>query len=228
MAGPPVIYIVCSDQHRNGKTLLARVLVDFLLLEGRDPFALDLSHPEGILRSYFPGRTALVDFSHITGQMLAIDTILQAPGRDYVIDVAVQHLQAFYETVKSLDVLAAARAAGLSTAVLCIVDRSEESLKAATILERAFAPALFVPVRNEYIGSSLPRNFGGVAITLEQLPPELREIVYDRRFSFRDFVLGDEGGVPLRLRATLRSFLHTAMTGLADIGPALSLLKLRG
>ena len=34
MAGEPTVYIVCSDQHRNGKTMLARVLVDFLVLDG--------------------------------------------------------------------------------------------------------------------------------------------------------------------------------------------------
>ena len=32
MASPSIIALVCSDRHRNGKTLLARVLVDFLLL----------------------------------------------------------------------------------------------------------------------------------------------------------------------------------------------------
>ena len=38
MASHFAVHIVCSDRHRNGKTLLARVLVDFLLLDGRDPF----------------------------------------------------------------------------------------------------------------------------------------------------------------------------------------------
>jgi len=37
MALESTVYIICSDQHRNGKTLLARVLVDYLMLDGRDP-----------------------------------------------------------------------------------------------------------------------------------------------------------------------------------------------
>ena len=87
MAAPALIAIVCSDRHRNGKTLLARLLVDHLLMEERDPYCLDLSYPEGTLRSFFPGRTALVDFEHVPGQMKVFDTILAGPGRDYVIDV---------------------------------------------------------------------------------------------------------------------------------------------
>ncbi len=54
MANPPMIAIVCSDRHRNGKTLLARVLVDFLLLEGRDPFVLDLDLPREPCAASFP------------------------------------------------------------------------------------------------------------------------------------------------------------------------------
>lgn len=227
MADRPTVYVVCSDQHRNGKTLLARLVTDYLLLEGRDPFCIDLSHPEGALRSYFPGRTVLADFAHITGQMQTFDTMLQAPNRDYVIDVAVQHLQAFSEAVRSLDILSAASDAGLAVAILFVVDSVDDSLHAATIFERAFVPALFVPVRNEHVGSALPQGFRGPAIYLHSLEADLWDIVGNRRFSFRTYVLGDEGAVPVRLRPQLKSFLQAAMAGLADIAPALSLARLQ-
>ena len=103
MASSPLIAIVCSDRHRNGKTMLARVLVDFLLLEGRDPYCLDLSHPEGALRAFFPGRTALVDFAQVSGQMKVFDTILAGPGRDYVIDLPAQELARFCEVMGGLE-----------------------------------------------------------------------------------------------------------------------------
>src|SRR5882724_10038799 len=112
MALEPCVYIVCSDQHRNGKTLLARVLVDHLMLEGRDPFVIDAGLPEGPLRTHFPGRTALVDFSTVRGQMKVFDTILGSPGRDYVIDLTADQTQRFSEAAIELGFFPEARRAG--------------------------------------------------------------------------------------------------------------------
>ena len=52
MAYTPTVYITASDQHRNGKTLLARLLADYLLLDGRDPFMIDTDAPDGPLRNF--------------------------------------------------------------------------------------------------------------------------------------------------------------------------------
>src|SRR6266536_1639408 len=112
MALAPCVYIICSDQHRNGKTLLARVLVDYLMLEGRDPFVIDTGYPDGPLRIHFPGRTALVDFSTVRGQMKVFDTILGSPGRDYVIDLTADETQRFCEVEIELGFFAEARRQG--------------------------------------------------------------------------------------------------------------------
>ena len=228
MAPSPAVHIVCSDQHRNGKTLLARVLVDFLMIEGRDPLVIALSSPEGPPRRYFPGRTALVDFAHVTGQMKAFDTIMSAPNRDYLIDIPAQHLETFCQSFADLKLGREIRAAGLPIVVLFIIDNNPESLRAATAIEAALAPDVFIPVRNEMVGSALPQGFGGLVLTMSLLDEEVQAIVSERRFSFRLFQLGEEAAVPLRLRPNLKTFLHGLMSGFGDISPALSLLKLRG
>jgi hypothetical protein len=227
VASPALIYLVCSDRHRNGKTLLSRVLVDHLLLGGSDPFVLDLDHPGGALRDFFPGRTALVDFSYVAGQMMVFDTILASPGRPYVVDLPANLTPAYCAAVNDLGFPRAARNAGFAHVVLFIVDREEDSLKSAEAVEEVLKPDLFVPVRNLFVGSALPAEAGRLSLTLESISPELHDIIADRRFSFRSFQLGDEAEVPLRLRANLKSFLRRLGDGLADIGPALSLLKLR-
>jgi hypothetical protein len=103
LADTPTIYIICSDRHRNGKTLLARVLVDYLLLDHRDPFVIDANFPEGTLRAAFPGRTALVDFAQIQGQMKMFDTIMGSLGRDYVIDLPAPQLENFFEVFRQVN-----------------------------------------------------------------------------------------------------------------------------
>ena len=227
MALPPLIAIVCSDRHRNGKTLLSRVLVDFLLLEGRDPFVLDLDFQEGTLRDFFPGRTALVDFSVIAGRMKVFDTILASPGRDYVIDLPGQQLKRFCDAVADLQFRPAARTAGFSFVTMFIVDEDEDSLKAAADAEESLTPDLFVPVVNRFVGSALPSGIDSPVLIMEKIDNDLHAIITYRRFSFRAFLLGEESGVPFRLRSNLKTFLHTLMAGFREIGPALSLLKLR-
>jgi hypothetical protein len=227
MASPPLIVLVCSDRHRNGKTLLARVLVDFLLLEGRDPFVLDLGFPEGALRDFFPGRTALIDFAHVSGQMKIFDTILAGPGRDYVIDLPAQQLGRFCEAMGDLKFHEAASAAGFNFAVIFIVDEAEESLRSAAAVEDILMPDLFVPAANRFVGSALPDGVEGPTLTMERIDPDLHAIITNRRFSFRSFLLGEESGVPMRLRPNLKTFLHTLIAGFREFEPALSLLKLR-
>lgn len=227
MATPPLIAIACSDRHRNGKTLLARAFLDFLLLEGRDPFALDLDHPDGALRDFFPGRTALVDFTHISGQMKVFDTILARPGRDYVIDVPSQLLTTFCEAMTDLEFRDAAMKAGFSLVVMFIVDQQADSLKSADAVEEILAPDLFIPVANRFVGSVLPDTMQGLALTMNHLDRDLYPIIWQRRFSFRTFLLGDVSAVPVDLRHNLRSFLYELMGGFREIGPALSLLKLQ-
>lgn len=228
MARAPLIHIVCSDRHRNGKTLLARVLVDYLMLDGRDPFVIDADHPEGPLRAYFPGRTALVDFDHMPGRMKLFDTILAAPGRDYVIDLPALQRDNFFDAMVALRFIDEARKGGFRFIVLFIVDRDEDSLKHADAVARQARPDLMAYVRNQQLGSALEGADGRFVITMPGLDPALSEIIIaSRRFSLRRFLLGEEAQVPAQLRSKLKSFLYDMLTAFRDMEPAMSLARLK-
>lgn len=214
MAAPPTIYLVCSDRDGNGKTLLARVLVDFLLMEERDPFCFDLGTPAGKLRGYFPGRTALVDFTDAAGREKLLSTLTDRPGRDYVIDIPAAQLAEFCEAANAAGLAAKAHAKGSAIAVLYIVDREESSLKTAVALEQIINPDLFVPVANRMIGSALPEGVPGPVLLMEKLNQDLFAVIANRRFSLRTFMLGDEEGVPSRFRANLMAFLQRLISGM--------------
>ncbi|WP_395685214.1 hypothetical protein [Aestuariivirga sp.] len=227
MTAEATIYVICSDLARNGKTLLARTLTDHLLLEGRDPYCFDLSAPEGTLRAYFPGRTTLIDFSEAAARERLFGTILGMAGRDYVIDVAANRLAEFREAAVNQGFPAAAQDAGFYLCVLYIVDRDEKSLHAAVSIEDALLPDLFVPVVNRFIGSALPEGVPGPTLVMTKIDPELHAIISHRRFSLRNFMLGDNAGVPPRMQANLRNFLHGLQAGLREFEPALSLRQLQ-
>ena len=226
MPAPPTIYIVCSDHARNGKTLLARVLTDYLLIEERDPFCFDLGAPEGALRAYFPGRTALIDMNDESSRTKLFDILLSRSGRDYVIDVPSAQLALFSDAAAALPLHEAARSRGSRLCVLFVVDRDPASLKSAVALEELLDPELLVPVVNRFVGTSLPSGVPGPVISIDKIESELRALISNRRFSFRSFLLGDEAAVPARLRTALKNVLHGMCDGFRNLEPAMSLQSL--
>lgn len=219
---PPTIYLVCSDCDGNGKTLLARVLVDFLLIEERDPFCFDLGGPGGKLRAYFPGRTALVDFSQPAGREKVLSTLKEQAGRNYVIDIAAAQLADFCEAAEAAGLTARAHGNGSSIAVLYIVDSDEASLKTAVSLEQILNPDLFVPVANRFIGSALPEGVPGPVLVMDKLNQELVSLISNRRFSLRSYILGDEQGLPARFETNLKAFLQRLISGMSGLEPVLN------
>ncbi|MCA3562629.1 MAG: hypothetical protein IOC82_16565 [Aestuariivirga sp.] len=222
----PTIYIVCSDRGRNGKTLLARILVDHLLIAERDPFCFDLSAPEGALRAYFPGRTALIDMGDENSRAKLFGILLARAGRDYVIDVPSAQLARFSEAAGAIGLHGKAAAMGLRLCILFVVDRDPASLKTAVALEEMLAPDLLAPVVNRSVGTSLPEGVPGPVIVIDKVEGELRAIMSHRRFSLRSFLLGDENDVPPRLRPQLKNMLHGAIDGIRNLDPAMTLQSL--
>lgn len=226
MPAPPTIHIVCSDRGRNGKTLLARMLTDHLLIDERDPFCFDLGAPEGALRAYFPGRTALIDLQDEKSRARLFDILLSRTGRDYVIDVPAAQLTRFCELATEAALAEAAQAKGTRVCVLFLVDRDPASLKTAVAVEEMLQPDLMVPVVNRFVGTSLPAGVPGPVVIIDKIEGELRVMISDRRFSLRSFLLGDESAVPARLRPALKNLLHGVIDGLRNIEPAMSLQSL--
>jgi hypothetical protein len=217
VATSPTVHIICSDQHRNGKTLLARVLVDFLMLDGRDPFCIDTDAPDGPLRSFFPGRTALADFAAIKGQMKLFDTILASPGRDYVIDLP----ESFFHTARDLDFFAECARTGFRVFVFFVVDNSFASLKAAYALQREKGVDLFIPVRNMLVRSHWPEDEG--ALTLPYLAAPIASAIQNRRFSLREFVNGDPQGLAPDMVPVLQSFMYDTLHSINGLEPVRAL-----
>jgi len=225
LATAPTIYIIASDANRNGKTLLARLVVDYLLLDGKDPFAIDTDAPDGPLRTFFPGRTALAEFDKTQGQMRLFDTVMASPGRDYVIDLPQRHMLPFFTAVDQLDFFKAAKAAGFRIIVLFIVDRVIASLRAARTIYDVPGVDLFVAVKNEQVGTSWPADEG--ALIMPALPRTVAIAISDRRFSLRNFVLGDDQGLAEKDHPALNHFLLAVLEGLSNIDTEITLARLR-
>jgi hypothetical protein len=226
VAAPPTIHIVASDEFRNGKTLLARCLADYLMLDRRDPFLIDTDTPDGALRDYFPGRTQLANFAKVQGQIKIFDTILASPGRDYVIDLTAKHTADFLQDVTELNFFAEARKLDFRIFIFFMVDQKPASAALAKHLQKSADIDLVVPVINRFVGSIWPPEDG--ALILPALDHDAWQAISNRRFSFRSFVLGDTQNLPGQTVKSVNLFVYDVMQGLSNLESEISLRKLRG
>jgi hypothetical protein len=225
LAANPTVYIIASDQTRNGKTLLARMLADYLLLDGRDPFLFDTDTPDVPLRGYFPGRTQIAEFGHVQGQIRIFDTILASTGRDYIIDLAARDRLSFFEKATEMAYASELSTLGYQVMVFFIVDHNLDSLNAFKPLTRSFAADLIVPVRNAFVGSAWPD--GSDAFNIPLLAEPVMRFISDRHFSLREYILGDPQNLPESMDLSLKRFVYVVMQAFTDLEPRVSLTRLR-
>jgi hypothetical protein len=222
----PKIHVVCSDQARNGKTLLARIIADDLTLIGREPMVFDAEFPSGGIRSYLPERTRLVDLGKINGRMAMIDTILGTPPRDYVVDLPCRLLNETFELFDQIDFVGESRGAGFSLIVLFIIDRPFASLRMARRIYNSGQLDRYVPVRNLAVGhvsdfSQVTHLYGEIAedgeVVLPVLERDIVELLEQRGFSFSAFLMNRYSEMPADMRLPLRAFLNEVFAQIREI-----------
>jgi hypothetical protein len=87
MAFRSSITIIASPRPRVGKTLLARLLTDFHLSEGRLVAAFDLNSGERTLAQFLPEKTTTASVREIGGQMALFDHLVAHEDVTKVIDL---------------------------------------------------------------------------------------------------------------------------------------------
>src|SRR5262249_34479988 len=97
------ITIVASPRPRVGKTLLARLLTDFHLHEGRLVTAFDLNTGDRRLAQVLPGKTRAASIRYGNGQMAFFDNLLAYEDITKVIDVVMKPMRRFFPWPITLD-----------------------------------------------------------------------------------------------------------------------------
>jgi hypothetical protein len=220
-------HIVCSDQPRNGKTLVARLLCDFLILSKRPPLIFDAAPTPGGLRGYFPARASKVELSTTAGQMALFDRALAQPRQDCVVDLPAHLLTGVVELMRQIGFGEDTHTPGVEVVVLYVADRSVDSLLAARKLRGLLRPARFIIVRNE----AVPPNesdrlakflYDGLArdgqLVVPMLDDDTTDVVEDRTFSFRRFAEESPAGMPRQIREALEEFLGSVYRQLDILG----------
>jgi hypothetical protein len=204
MARRTPVYIVCSPRPRVGKTLLARLLTDFQLVNNRPAVAYDLNRSENLLATVLPRHTVISDISDTRGQMDLFDDLIEG-GAPRVVDLGNDYFDAFFTVARQIGFMDEAQRRGIDPLLLFIGDPQPRTAQIYGYLHQAFPRTVIVPVENQANLSRhpymdyFPPMLTERGILVPRLNPVIRGVIDKPQFSFASF---------MRKPADVRTELH--------------------
>ena len=192
------IYIVCSPRPRVGKTLIARLLIEYKTLQNVDVVAFDVSAAEASLAKYLPARTIASDVANVRGQMALFDRLLYRDGIGKVIDLGHDSYDEFFAVARKIGFVDEADRQFIEPVVIFVADGSKKSLGEYSSLCKWFSP--IVPLYNDAAGvSDKCRALYNEVLKVPQplrirkLSPVLNATIDRPMFSFCQFLSNQTG-----------------------------------
>src|ERR1700712_27713 len=116
------IYIICSPRPLVGKTLLARLLSEFLLLKNGTVTAFDINLKEPSLLEYLPKITETAEVDNTFGKMALMDRLIVNDGVAKVIDLGFHAFDEFFTMTEEIGFLKEATRRGVAPIILFVAD----------------------------------------------------------------------------------------------------------
>jgi hypothetical protein len=194
------LYIVASRHPRVGKTLLARLMIEFLRLSGRPLVGYDLDPREPTLAGCFPNLVWPIDIADTSGQMALFDRILADHWRTTVIDLGYGLSDQFFKVMSEIGFEDEAREKSIQPIVLFITDPAPITAQSYAELRRRLGRTVFVPVHNEAASFMvIPQDFPPSSpkyetIRIPRLSAIVRGVIDRPGFSFSTYMSQQPGG----------------------------------
>lgn len=231
---PTQVYLVCSARARVGKTLLARLIVEFCRADCQPVTAYTIDPIDIALNDFLPGISTAISLDETRGQMTLFDRLVMDDATTKVVDLSHKAVDKFFTLAYDIEFAAEARARGIDVIVAFLADPSDLAQRTYTALRARFPEFTFVPVFNDAVGRGIsfhtmfPASSGGVqALTVPQLSPGALAIADHAPFSFADFLLRPPPNLPRNLLDEIETFVKRAHRQLRETELSLLLDKLR-
>ncbi len=199
MTQPAPLYIVASPRPRTGKTLIARLLIEFFRASGRPLVGYDLNPREPALADRFPKLVWPVDIAETRGQMELFDRLIADNSSTKVIDLGYGPFDQFFAVMRDIDFVQEARRRLIEPIVLFVTDPAAATVRSYGELQRRL-PATFVPVHNESVSIVFakedfpPTRAECGVIRIPRLSPIVRGVIDRPNFSFAAYMTKQPGG----------------------------------
>src|SRR5258708_3164758 len=116
------IYIIASPRPQAGKTVVARLVTEFLLLKNGTVTAFDINLKEPSLLDYLPDVTETADISDTYGKMALMDRVIVDDGMAKVIDLGFHAFDEFFKMSEEIGFMKEAAPRTVAPAILLIAD----------------------------------------------------------------------------------------------------------
>ena len=170
------VYIICSPRPLVGKTLLARLLSEFLLLKDGAVSSFDINLKEPSLLEYLPRVTETADVMDTFGKMQLMDRLIVHDGVAKVVDLGFHAFDEFFKMTNEIGFLKEAARRSVAPIVLFVADTDRVSARAYPTLREQIPLKALITIDNEYVvRGELPGDDGpgaGAANNGPALVPE--------------------------------------------------------
>ena len=226
------VTVVCSPRPRVGRTLVARLLTDFFLSNGRDVAAYDLN-ADADLAQFLPGHATAARIENIKGKMALFDRLIAEDGVTKVVDLGPGAFETFFAVAREIDFVGEAQRRSIAPVILFITAPDKSSIDAYVTLQRQFAGAAVVPVYNEAAGKLQHREMfppiGGasVPIHIPVLAPGMKRYIDKRPFSFSDSNTTSMLDMPLDIHMELQRWVRRVFVEFRELELRIMLTNLQ-
>jgi hypothetical protein len=188
------VYIICSPRPFVGKTLVARLLSEFLLLQRGAVVSFDINLKEPSLIDFLPAVTETAEVEDTYGKMALMDRLIIHDGVAKVIDLGFHAFNEFFKMCEEIGFMKEAVRNQIAPIVLFVADIDRGSAWSLETL-RAQVPAnALVTIENEYVlRGALPEFFAqGRILRITALPNFLKTYTERAGFSFTDYLRSEK------------------------------------
>jgi hypothetical protein len=200
MTQPAPLYIIASPRPRTGKTLLARLLMEFLQDSRRPLVGFDLNIREPTLAERFPKLVWPIDIGDTRGQMGLFDRLLADTSSSKVVDLGYGAFDQFFAVIREIGFVQEAQRRAIEPIVLFITDSTPTTIRYYGELQRRLPGMAFVPVHNESVSLMFANDdfpptrpqYGMIRVA--RLSPIVRGVVDRPNFLFNAYMAKQPGG----------------------------------
>jgi len=188
------VYIICSPRPLVGKTLLARLLSEFLLLKNGTVSSFDINLKEPSLLEYLPRITETADVIDTYGKMQLMDRLIVNDGTAKVIDLGFHAFDEFFKMTDEIGFLKEAARRGVAPVILFVADTDRVSARSYPMLQQQIPPSALITVDNEHVirGELPPAMERGRVLRISALPVFLKTYIDRLTFSFTDYLRNEK------------------------------------
>jgi len=188
------VFIICSPRPLVGKTLIARLLTEFLLLKHGAVAAFDINLKEPSLLEFLPRVTETAEVDNTFGKMQLMDRLIVNDGIAKVIDLGFHAFDEFFKMTAEIGFMKEAARRGVSPIILFVADTDRASARAFPMLQQQIPPNALVTVDNEHIvRGELPPAFArGRVLRVAALPVFLKTYIDRLTFSFTGYLRNEK------------------------------------